>query len=375
MKKTINIVISLLTLFLTIEAHAQQYTINGTAIGIDSGMIRMYTADLSGFADSAIIKNGKFVMQGKVNISERHGFVITPVNWMFRAFVENANMTFNIDTIGAMHQSDNSVMIWSINQKGSAINDTYLRFKKETDYSHYFSSLESIYKKGGDNQTQMDSLKLLMIEKQKTWIKKYVDKNPSSIAAVHIYNDYYELFKQFYHTTPPGFKEAVAQFTGEAKQSVCYKNLAVTAANLVNKETGTAAPNFTLLKRDNTKFSLSETKGTYVMIDFWASWCVPCRAAIPNWKNVYTKYHDKGFNIVSVSDDQNKNSWKKALDKELMPWMQVVDERAPSKPGNVSTLYGVNYLPHYVLVDKEGKILLSTGDEEAMTKKIADIFK
>ena len=57
-----------------------------------------------------------------------------------------------------------------------------------------------------------------------------------------------------------------------------------------------------------------------------------------------------------------------------MPWTQVVDERAPSKPGNVSTLYGVNYLPHYVLIDKEGKILLSTGDEGTMMNKIAEIF-
>ncbi|GAA4329050.1 TlpA disulfide reductase family protein [Mucilaginibacter gynuensis] len=369
-----NTIVILLALFLTIEAHGQQYTINGTVNDIDSGMIRMYKADLSGFADSAVIKSGKFVMQGKAKISERHGFVITPGTWMFRAFLENSNMTFNIDTIGAMHQSDNSVMIWSINQKGSAINDIYLRFKKETDYSYYYSSLESIYKNGGDNQIQMDSLKLLMVEKQKNWIKKFVDKNPSSIAAVYIYNDYYELFKQFYHNTPPGFKEAVAQFTGDAKKTECYKNLAVTAANLVNKHIGTPAPNFALLQRDNTKFSLSETKGTFVMIDFWASWCVPCRAAIPNWKSVYAKYHDKGLNIVGVSDDQNQNSWKNALDKELMPWTQVVDERTPSKPGNVSTLYGVNYLPHYVLIDKEGKILLSTGDEGTMMNKIAEIF-
>jgi len=114
-----------------------------------------------------------------------------------------------------------------------------------------------------------------------------------------------------------------------------------------------------VLKRDSTPFSLSSLRGKYVMIDFWASWCYPCRQAIPHWKKVYALYHPKGLEIISLSDDYRWSDWKKAMDVEKMPWTQVCDEfPGPTSPGKVSSLYITTNIPFYVLLDKEGKILV-----------------
>ena len=112
-----------------------------------------------------------------------------------------------------------------------------------------------------------------------------------------------------------------------------------------------------------------------MMIDFWASWCHPCREAIPHWKEVYQKYHDKGFDIVSVSDDSQWSNWKKAMDVEKMPWKQVCDEfPVKNMPARVGSLYMTKYIPFYVLLDKEGKILVYSGKEEDIDNKLKEIF-
>jgi thiol-disulfide isomerase/thioredoxin len=111
------------------------------------------------------------------------------------------------------------------------------------------------------------------------------------------------------------------------------------------------------------------------MIDFWASWCVPCRKAIPHWKEVYQQYNNKGFEILSVSDDSQWKNWTKAMDAEKMPWKQVVDEfPIKNMPARVGSLYMTKFIPFYVLLDKEGKILVYSGNEEDIDHKLKEIF-
>ena len=107
------------------------------------------------------------------------------------------------------------------------------------------------------------------------------------------------------------------------------------------------------------------------MIDFWASWCHPCRQAIPHWKQVYAAYHAAGLDIVSVSDDSRWKDWCKAMDQEQMPWIQVVDEfPVKNRPARVGDLYMTAYIPFYVLLDKGGRILLYTDKEEEIDARL-----
>ncbi len=155
-----------------------------------------------------------------------------------------------------------------------------------------------------------------------------------------------------------------------------YEALTKKLSILTKMQVSKLAPNFTLPKKDNYKFTLSTTRGSVAMLDFWASWCVPCRAGIPHWKKVYAKYHGKNFNIVSISDDRFRNDWVRVLDQEKMPWTQVIDE-FPSKASSaiVGDLYGVKALPFFVLLNEKGEVIVASSDEEIMTKKIDEIFK
>jgi thiol-disulfide isomerase/thioredoxin len=156
---------------------------------------------------------------------------------------------------------------------------------------------------------------------------------------------------------------------------VYYKELSGAVAKKKALQPGNTAPDFTLKKPDSSSFTLSSLRGRYVILDFWASWCVPCRKAIPHWKEVYKKYNAKGLEMVSVTNDSRWSDWFKALDVEKMPWLQVADEfPIKNMPARVATLYMIPYLPTYVLLDKEGKIVLHNASEEQMDEKLKEIF-
>lgn len=368
------------------QANAQDkapgFEIKGTIHGVNSGVVRMLAigGGLNAI-DSATITNGKFTFRGKTGSSDWRGFMIVPGNWSFRAFVQDTVLTVEIDTAGAMHQRSGNKdypMIWQIKETGSKIGDVYARYEDETGPTYFISLFKQLNAATGASdiaaiRAKMDSVRQVMGPKQKTWIENYIHQYPTSVAGAFIFQ---ELYAQRLSGSPSGYLQSVlAQFSGAAKTSVYYKELAVVAGNLKNNEVNSVAPDFTLQKRDKTKFTLSATRGNITMIDFWASWCVPCRAAIPNWKKVYAKYHPKGFSIVSVSIDDSWKKWLPALDKEKMPWTQVIDERTSEhSKRKVSELFPSRTIPFYVLLDKEGKVLLASGDEEAMQKKIAEVL-
>jgi len=120
---------------------------------------------------------------------------------------------------------------------------------------------------------------------------------------------------------------------------------------------GRMAPVFSLAQRDGQVLSLADLRGKVVLVDFWASWCGPCRELFPWLKEFYKKYHDKGVEILGVSVDKDVKAWEKALDAEKLPWLHVRDEKLPGGKHTASDLYDVTGIPHLVLIDREGKIV------------------
>jgi peroxiredoxin len=136
--------------------------------------------------------------------------------------------------------------------------------------------------------------------------------------------------------------------------------------------TGMEAKDFTLPDKDGQQVRLSSLKGQYVLLDFWASWCLPCRQEHPNLIKAYEQYRAKGFTIVSVSLDKNKSDWLDAITQDQLVWPQVSDLKGSN--GEVANLYGITSIPSNVLIDPKGVILQKDLRGNLLQETLATIF-
>jgi thiol-disulfide isomerase/thioredoxin len=136
---------------------------------------------------------------------------------------------------------------------------------------------------------------------------------------------------------------------------------------------GAMAPEINLATPEGSNLALSSLRGKYVLIDFWASWCGPCRRENPNVVKTYAAYKDKGFEIYGVSLDQDREAWLKAIEKDQLVWKHVSDLKYWSSAG--AQAYQVNSIPQTFLLDKEGRILAKGLRGVALDQYLAQLFK
>jgi peroxiredoxin len=136
---------------------------------------------------------------------------------------------------------------------------------------------------------------------------------------------------------------------------------------------GYPAINFTQATPEGKKISLTDFRGKYVLIDFWASWCRPCRMENPNVVAAFNRYKDKGFTVLGVSMDDNKTKWVTAIEQDNLTWTHVSDLKGWGN--EVGKLYGVTGIPQNYLLDKEGKILAKDLRGPALEEKLAELLK
>lgn len=136
---------------------------------------------------------------------------------------------------------------------------------------------------------------------------------------------------------------------------------------------GSTAPDFSQSAPDGKPIALSDLRGKVVLIDFWASWCRPCRMEMPNVKKAYAAFHGKGFEILGVSLDQKKEAWTGAIAQDGLPWKHVSDLAFWNNAA--AQLYGVTSIPYTVLVDKDGKVLAKNLRGPALEAKLAEVLR
>lgn len=135
---------------------------------------------------------------------------------------------------------------------------------------------------------------------------------------------------------------------------------------------GQSAYEIALPSVNGDTIKLSSLKGKVVLLDFWASWCPPCRASNKRLTKLYPKFKEKGFEIFSVSIDDNAKDWKRAIEKDKVSWLQVMDKGGWDSPSAVK--WRIDAIPTSYLINKEGKLIAMDPDEKELEKALKDLL-
>ena len=383
------------------SANAQQFTLNGKVEGASaSEKIKLYYTDASGkrTTDSTTVKNGSFVFKGNIAAPTM-------------AFIEYGKGTpgQNPNTASFFIEPKTMSASFKVNDfksaviKGSATQNEYeelekskepIRAEMEPLSKEYEKANQVFMKARADKKSDeyMDSLRYesaAIHDKFEPYFQRQSQKD-FQFFAKHP-QSYVTAYYLRFHTTDISLDSLQMFYNAlgsTVQQSSDGKNIAKEIDKLKAGSPGSVAKNFTTKDINGKSLSLSDFKGKYVLIDFWASWCVPCRKSMPHVKELYGKYKGKGFDVIAVSDDdRDSTAWKKAIAKDGtdlwnnvlrgMDWEKVRKGDANDK--DISEKFGIHSLPTKILIDKNGIIIgrYDKGTEEealALDKKLAEVM-
>lgn len=201
--------------------------------------------------------------------------------------------------------------------------------------------------------------------------KELVANNPNSIVSVMVLQDM--INTRMYSTAE--LRDLYEDLSPEVKETSLAKTLEQNLKNLSASAIGSKAPDFSAETPEGNELSLNEVLGEVTLVDFWASWCKPCRVENPNIVDVYKKYHDKGFNIIQVSLDRpgQKDKWVQAIEEDKIgEWNHVSNLMFWQDP--IAAKYGVRAIPAAFLLDSEGNIIAKNLRGEELEEKVAEVL-
>ena len=357
------------------------YVLKGNLQGVTNGT-KIALVPFSKYSQKTeletVIQNGKFTLKGEVSEPRLYYLVLGDKNDYYQIMIENTTISLKGEVVkqGEKDKFKNIVV------SGSKSNDYFksqVLFREKLN--DLYESNQTRYKdirdlagktKGEKNSKKMDSVMQLDA------YKEYAKAEKDFFTTVESeFNKVIEANKQtfwgplmmlsLYSYFTPDQRPTFDAMSKEAKESY-YGKMASELLYPANK-IGEKVHDFVTTDANGVKHSLADLiKGKKaVLIDFWASWCKPCRQELPNVKANYEKYASQGFDVISISIDSDPKAWQKALDDEKMKWPNFNDN-------DVATLYKVIAVPTTYLIDGEGKLIADNVRGEDLGKRLQEIF-
>lgn len=371
-----KILLSALALLpLTLKAQIN-FTLKGKVGSDNAKAYLLYHSGDTNITDSTTLKNGTFLFTGTI-----------PNPTMARLIIDHKGVGFantRMDADMNLMYLDKSVSIYSKDSlkratfSGSPVNREYLKYtafmapskKVLDDINAEFQHAPAEKRK---DRAFVDSFSQ-RLEKAAIPFKakqyEFIKANPDSYVTLAVLREAAGNIIDVQKNEP--VFNSLSDRVKESPEAQHFKEMMDTKKTV---SIGQMAPAFTQNDVNDKPVSLSDFKGKYVLIDFWASWCVPCRAENPNVVKAYNQYKDKNFTVLSVSLDRpgKKEDWLKAIKMDGLEWTQVSDLKFWDNA--VAKLYGIRSVPQNFLVDKDGKIIAENLRGEELSKTLDQLLK
>lgn len=370
MKQLLVIILSISLFSCNMEKDSDSYKLEGDAVGFADGseiLVYSFENKQPQVIDTIIINDEKFsaIYPNEEGVNLRF-LRIEKLNGSVLFFPENENMkaTLYKDSIFASRV------------KGGKQNESYSHFStKMAEFNKKKQAAMQEYQDASQAQdmeaiTRIQSDNINLIAKETEFKKDFLKENNNSLFGVMLIGEMLGMKEISATEASEYFKDLDPKLA----QSEIAQELSSSIESMKKADVGVVAPDFSAPTPTGEMLALSDALGTYTIIDFWASWCKPCRVENPNVVKVYKKYHDKGLNIISVSLDkaEQKDKWLQAIKDDEMDWFHVSNLEFWNDP--IAAMYSVRSIPATFLLDADGKIIDKNLRGPALEAKIASLL-